>query len=323
MSRDPNHLAHLNSLNDAEPEARTNDHAAEEEDLSIFQNTNFYDFDIGRSTNIATTVDELLMQQEMQIQYPGKSATATTQSSLDITHASFQNGHAPYSHASASSSYHDLTQTTGASTAPAPAPAPAPPITEQGPQLYPFDFSELQEFSLAGELPPVSNTRHFYPVPQPSHHYFTPGPNDLHHVAPRQHRLHEDLHPEDDVEPAVASRQAAANRHESSSDSLDEVKADSEDSGGVGIARQIADEDKRRRNTAASARFRIKKKLREQEMERNTRQMQARIDELESKLKQLEMENRWLKNLVVERNEKRDVSEIEKLRTQILGKSKE
>src|SRR4051812_1916742 len=38
-------------------------------------------------------------------------------------------------------------------------------------------------------------------------------------------------------------------------------------------ARRVADEDKRRRNTAASARFRVKKKLREQELERATKEL--------------------------------------------------
>lgn len=311
MSRDLNHLAHLNAINDAESEVLATTHEGAEEDLSIFQNTNFYDFDIGRSTDIATTVDELLMQQEMQIQYPGKSAAA--QEHIDHHGSNTLSNASGFGiHASASSSYQDLTRLREPT-------AGSDQVAHVGPQTtapYPFDFSELQEFSLAGELPPVSNTRHFYPVSGAGQHYFTPGPTDLHHVAPRQHRLHEDLHnhtaPAEHAEPAKPKTR-------SPSDSTDEAKGGSDESGTTEIARQIADEDKRRRNTAASARFRIKKKLREQEMERNTRQMQARIEELENKLKQLEMENRWLKNLVVERNEKRDVSEIEKLRNKVLG----
>lgn len=64
-----------------------------------------------------------------------------------------------------------------------------------------------------------------------------------------------------------------------------------------------AEEDKRRRNTAASARFRIKKKQREQALEKSAKEMTERISGLESKVSQLETENKWLKNLLVEKNE--------------------
>lgn len=68
------------------------------------------------------------------------------------------------------------------------------------------------------------------------------------------------------------------------------------------ISRLAAEEDKRRRNTAASARFRIKKKQREQALERTARELTDRVTELQSKVSQLEMENKWLKNLIVGRD---------------------
>ncbi|KAF4584317.1 Regulatory protein cys-3 [Ophiocordyceps camponoti-floridani] len=68
-------------------------------------------------------------------------------------------------------------------------------------------------------------------------------------------------------------------------------------------SRQAAEEDKRRRNTAASARFRIKKKQREQALEKSAKEMTEKISTLESKVVQLETENKWLKNLLVEKNE--------------------
>ena len=40
-----------------------NHNSNQEEDLSIFSNTHFFDFDQGCSTDIAVTVDDLLMQQ--------------------------------------------------------------------------------------------------------------------------------------------------------------------------------------------------------------------------------------------------------------------
>lgn len=81
------------------------------------------------------------------------------------------------------------------------------------------------------------------------------------------------------------------------------------------------EEDKRRRNTAASARFRVKKKLREQEMERTTKDLQDKVKSMETKIMQLEMENRWLKNLVVEKNEARNTTELYDLKKKILEDS--
>lgn len=66
-------------------------------------------------------------------------------------------------------------------------------------------------------------------------------------------------------------------------------------------ARVAAEEDKRRRNTAASARFRVKKKQREQALEKTAKEMTDRAQVLETKVQQLEMENKWLKGLITER----------------------
>lgn len=63
-----------------------------------------------------------------------------------------------------------------------------------------------------------------------------------------------------------------------------------------------AEEDKRRRNTAASARFRVKKKQREQALERTAKELGDKAKELEKRVTQLETENEWLRGLVVDRN---------------------
>lgn len=68
-------------------------------------------------------------------------------------------------------------------------------------------------------------------------------------------------------------------------------------------SRRAAEEDRRRRNTAASARFRMKKKQREQVLERNIRETTEKNASLEARVAQLEMENRWLKNLLTEKHE--------------------
>lgn len=69
-------------------------------------------------------------------------------------------------------------------------------------------------------------------------------------------------------------------------------------------ARVAAEEDKRRRNTAASARFRVKKKLREQTLEKTVKETTEKNAALEARVTALELENQWLKNLITEKNGK-------------------
>ena len=71
-------------------------------------------------------------------------------------------------------------------------------------------------------------------------------------------------------------------------------------------SRLAAEEDKRRRNTAASARFRVKKKQREQALEKTAKDMTDKVNALEARISQLEMENKWLKGLITEKHEARD-----------------
>lgn len=86
------------------------------------------------------------------------------------------------------------------------------------------------------------------------------------------------------------------------------ISAASTPSAGAGrpnddMTRVSAEEDKRRRNTAASARFRVKKKQREQALEKSAKEMSDKVSTLESRVSQLETENKWLKNLLVDKNE--------------------
>lgn len=67
-------------------------------------------------------------------------------------------------------------------------------------------------------------------------------------------------------------------------------------------AKLAAEEDKRRRNTAASARFRHKKRLREQVLEKTAKEMTAKSEMLEIRVKELEMEIKWLRGLIVEKD---------------------
>lgn len=63
-------------------------------------------------------------------------------------------------------------------------------------------------------------------------------------------------------------------------------------------------EQKRLRNTAASARFRAKKKKREASLERASAERRALVGKLEGRVKELEEENKWLKELVWEKRER-------------------
>ena len=64
---------------------------------------------------------------------------------------------------------------------------------------------------------------------------------------------------------------------------------------------QVAlEEDKRRRNTAASARFRVKKKMREAALESTAKELRDRVEALEREVDGLRTENGWLKGMLVE-----------------------
>ncbi|KAJ3269868.1 hypothetical protein HK104_005022, partial [Borealophlyctis nickersoniae] len=68
--------------------------------------------------------------------------------------------------------------------------------------------------------------------------------------------------------------------------------------------------DKRRRNTAASARFRAKKKQREQLLEKTAKEMTEKAEMLERRVKEYEMELKWLRQIVTERDSKKRLREV-------------
>jgi hypothetical protein len=73
-------------------------------------------------------------------------------------------------------------------------------------------------------------------------------------------------------------------------------------------------EQKRLRNTAASARFRAKKKKREASLERAGNERRALVNKLEGRVKELEEENKWLKDLVWEKRDAREEKELRRKR---------
>lgn len=86
----------------------------------------------------------------------------------------------------------------------------------------------------------------------------------------------------------------------------------------IGVA---AHEDKRKRNTAASARFRIKKKQKEQEMEAKAKKLQETVVNLEKKLKTLEMENKCLKSLILQQNERKNSDLLDNIKKRSIESS--
>ncbi|KAJ3085299.1 hypothetical protein HK102_000134 [Quaeritorhiza haematococci] len=68
--------------------------------------------------------------------------------------------------------------------------------------------------------------------------------------------------------------------------------------------------DKRRRNTAASARFRAKKKLKEQMLDRAAKEMSVRLEVLERKNKEYEMEIKWLRQLITDKEGAKRLADI-------------
>jgi hypothetical protein len=67
-------------------------------------------------------------------------------------------------------------------------------------------------------------------------------------------------------------------------------------------ANELAKEERRKRNTAASARFRQKKKQKEEATEVRMAAVQEQNERLERRVEQLELENRWLKELITDKD---------------------
>ncbi|ORX79713.1 hypothetical protein BCR32DRAFT_269299 [Anaeromyces robustus] len=68
--------------------------------------------------------------------------------------------------------------------------------------------------------------------------------------------------------------------------------------------------DKRKRNNAASARFRAKKKLKEQMTDLTAKEMTQKAQSLEIKVKEMELEIKWLRSLVTKNMESKTLKEV-------------
>ncbi|KAI8095913.1 hypothetical protein BDF21DRAFT_374397 [Thamnidium elegans] len=86
-------------------------------------------------------------------------------------------------------------------------------------------------------------------------------------------------------------------------DSEDEDDESNEGDDGKKQFPPLTKEDKRRRNTAASARFRVKKKMREQALQQTADEMTEKAKAFENRVHELEREVKWLKALIVEKKD--------------------
>ncbi|WLF81400.1 hypothetical protein PVL30_005197 [Lodderomyces elongisporus] len=85
----------------------------------------------------------------------------------------------------------------------------------------------------------------------------------------------------------------------------------------VSSAEQASLLDKKKRNTAASARFRIKKKLKEQELHTKTKELEEKVERLQQKLRKMEVENKCLKTIIFKQNESKNSQLVESIKKRI------
>ncbi|KAK4050170.1 hypothetical protein OIV83_003741 [Microbotryomycetes sp. JL201] len=96
--------------------------------------------------------------------------------------------------------------------------------------------------------------------------------------------------------PTSGKKPAVNRKRKQSGDASTSGDADDE-------ANRVAlEEDKRRRNTAASARFRMKKKAREAALEQSAKELQDKVAQLESEILGLRTENQRLRSLITDKS---------------------
>ncbi|KFA63740.1 hypothetical protein S40285_02008 [Stachybotrys chlorohalonatus IBT 40285] len=228
----------LNALN--RPETHGDDTFSIENDLALFTNTQFFDFDSGQNTDFQA---EPVKGGEVEAHSAAVSEVAgpTVMTGSEMPNMEFMSGDF------SNFPHHDFT-------------SPYPP-----PSLSAF----------------TDGAQAYQPL-QPNHGSMYGGP-----MGPQQPPFPQDGARGIDKRKSDGSTSSRSQNFEESS-------------------RMAAEEDKRRRNTAASARFRVKKKQREQALEKSAKEMTDKLTSLENKVSQLETENKWLKNLLVDKNEGND-----------------
>lgn len=222
-------LRDLNTINPQDT-TTTDDGFNMEDELSLFTNTHFFDFDSGQNMDLAQPVK--INVESASPTSPSPSATAAPSALDDMPNLGFMQGE--FGFPEFNNAY---------------AGTPVTTFLESS-----QNFSAVQSSQRASQV--------LQPQAQPQQ-----GP-----IKPADNRKVEDI---SGAGPQLGYEDAS---------------------------RQAAEEYKRRRNTAASARFRIKKKQREQALEKSAKEMTEKITTLESKVSQLETENKWLRDILIEKN---------------------
>lgn len=183
----------------------------------------------------------------------------------------------------------------------------APP--QVPPEAYNYLIHAL--LSMQGAIPP--QTAHNQSLPYPSQGQFPAGPSTSSAFPNVPHQtMHSNLPlamsstgPFSQFPPAMMSPHSGFHstvNEPSAFASSDTTPSDAGDNADEAAA--IA-EDKRRRNTSASARFRIKKKQKTLNLERTVTDLTGRTEELEREASELRRENSWLKEIVLLKSRRR------------------
>lgn len=315
-------LANLNAIEDPQHTEPSPDN----DDLSIFTNTQFFDFDMGCSTDIAASVDDMIVEQEKYLQkiqqqqaHQQQQQQQAQQQQAQQQHNNNQQQAFQAQPPSSSRSQYDSLKNPGG---------------EANNLHMDFDFNEFsileqqQQQQTQSQQQPQPQQQQQRPILQP----VSQKPAGFQNVTSPQSTMTStgvgtaSMPPptagptQEEIQAAIlANSQQVKKRKQSSVDvSLASTPAKSPEYEGGDCSIRAAEDDKRRRNTAASARFRIKKKMREQEMEKQAKDLQDKVSSLEAKILSLEMENKWLKNLVVEKNDARGADELQNLKDSVL-----
>lgn len=160
-------------------------------------------------------------------------------------------------------------------------------------------FASFQQQPLAplAPVPPAPTTTSTPTAPQSPHESTNPPPAK----KPRSRKASTAVAGSQAVSSAIAASEQRPNpvsRSPSVSDPHDDASQFDETSADPSKP-MTPGEDKRRRNTAASARFRAKKKEREHAMESRCKNLESKVGDLERECEALRRENGWLKGLVV------------------------
>ncbi|KAI1488979.1 hypothetical protein F5X96DRAFT_642917 [Biscogniauxia mediterranea] len=240
-------LQDLNRIPDPVPQPEENP-ASLDDELAMFTNTNFIDWD---APNSSTSANASSQQQQQQHQH-----------------------HHQHQQSPASMDMETPSSTT----------SPTEPVSSEsmsGGDLSGFDFN----------LPGDFNGFDFHPYSTPNVSAFSDNLGNLQPIQPSP------TFPSNGAQQSYGPQMHQTGEKRKS----DAVPPQRRQLSFEEQSRLAAEEDKRRRNTAASARFRVKKKAREQALEKREKELSDKVGTLEGRIQSLETENKWLRELVMEK----------------------